>query len=168
MRLLTLIADLPLTRPSPAPAPGYAIRPYRDADIPDLARLQFDSYDPGIAYDTVQEALQDYEATFTGVYGEIWPEATLAAVAPDGSLAAAILTVRQAPWDKTPVGPFIIEIYTGRSHRRLGLARALLHRTAETAGAGSSTIALRVDETNLPARSLYESIGFRPWAPPAV
>jgi len=167
MRRLTLIANLPLPAPSPAAPAGYTIRPYSDADVPDLARLQYASYDPGIAYDTVEEALQDYEATFAGAYGEIWPDATLVAVAPDGSLAAAILTVRQAPWDETPAGPFVIELYSGRSHRRLGLARTLLHRAAETvAGAGLTTIALRVDEPNLPARALYESLGFKPWRPP--
>lgn len=163
--MLTLIAAIPTAVEAPRPPHGYTLRPCRQSDIPDLGHLYFESYDPGVACATLAEAIADIEAAFAGAYGELWQEASQVAVAPDEQPVSAIQIVRRAPWEDTPDCPFITELFTARSHRRRGLARALVQSSmAVLAGAEHANVALRVDEDNTPALILYESLGFHAWA----
>ena len=73
----------------------------------------------------------------------------------DDQLVGAMLVVEQAPWPDTPECPFVIELFTARAYRRRGIGRLLLTGCADVA------VALRVDENNVPALSLYRGLGFR-------
>ena len=156
--LVTLVRpDLP---PPDAPVPaGYAVRACSPADVERLGDLYFDSYDPGEASATRAEAVADIRATFAGDYGELWPEASLVATTADGHLVAAIQVVRRAPWPDTPDCPFVIELFTARTHRRRGLARALV--VGALTVVGDRSLALRVAAGNDAAQGLYRGLGFR-------
>lgn len=165
-KLLTLIADTARGRTGAAKLPaGYAVESARPAGGDALGRLYFAAYPPGVAGETVDEAIADVRATFDGTYGAFWPEGS-ALVRAHGDPVAAILTVRRAPWDDTPDCPFVVELFTARAHRRRGLAGALVAGCLAAArAAGEPALALRVDEENDAARRLYASLGFAPWEP---
>lgn len=134
--------------------PGVVLRPPVVADAVKLARLYFDAYEPGVAAETEPEALDDINLSFEGGYGVLDP--TLSRLAWSGDeMVGALLVVERAPWPDTPDCPFIIELFTARSHRRQGIARLLLACCAAT------TVALRVDDDNAPALGLYRDLGFR-------
>ena len=119
MSNVTLALDLAHWLPDDPPAPA-SVRATTANDIPDLGRLYFKSYPPGVACATTEEAVADIEESFAGEYGEYWPEASpVGEIA--GELFGAVMTVRQAPSDRTPEGPFIIELFTDPAHRQLGL-----------------------------------------------
>jgi len=162
-QLLTLVAPI-----SPAPPPrlpgGYQVRPCELTDVGDLGTLYFDSYDPGVACATVTEAIADIRAAFNGDYGQLWPAASLVVTTAGAELAAAVQVVVRAPWEDTPDCPFVIELLTGRGHRRRGLARALLRSSMSViADAGHQHVGLRVDERNASALAVYRQLGFRRW-----
>ncbi|MFC6156249.1 GNAT family N-acetyltransferase [Kribbella jiaozuonensis] len=140
--------------PQPTAVPGVVLRPPSVADTVELGHLYFASYDPGIAAESEQAALEDINLTFEGGYGVLSPTLSRLAWAGD-QLVGALLTVERAPWPDTPDCPFIIELFTAPSHRRLGIARLLLNHCAD------ATVALRVEDNNLPALTLYRSAGFR-------
>lgn len=147
-----------LIRPAAAvPArqvPGVVLRPPAVEDAAALGRLYFEAYDPGVAAATEQEALEDINVSFEGGYGVLTPD--LSRLAWDGGeLAGALLVVERAPWPDTPDCPFIIELFTARSHRRRGIAKLLL------ASCSAVTVALRVEDNNTPALTLYRATGFQ-------
>lgn len=156
--LLTLVRpDLPAP-PVAVPA-GYTVRACSPDDIERLGDLYFDSYDPGEASATPEEAVADIRAAFAGGYGELWPAASPVATTADGGLVAAIQVVRRAPWPDTPDRPFVVELFTARAHRRRGLARALI--AGALAVVGGAGLALRVSADNAAALRLYRDLGFR-------
>lgn len=160
--------QLTLVRPNlPPPAPvlpaGYRLRPCTADDVEPLGRRYFDSYDPGVAGATVDEATADIRAAFGGEYGELWPAASLVATSGESGIAAAVQVVRRAPWPDTPDCPFVIELFTAPEHRRRGLARALL--AGVLAVTDRREVALRVSADNEPALALYRDLGFRDWRP---
>jgi GNAT superfamily N-acetyltransferase len=162
--MLTLVADaLPVRQPARRLPPGYAVRaPVRD-DIEALGRLYHSAYEPGIASETVEEAIDDVQATFDGGYGRLWTAAS-GVVVHSGEPVAALLVVHRTPWPDVPDCPFVVELFTARGHRRLGLARALVAGClALVATTDRPLLALRVDEGNEPARRLYGSLGFTRW-----
>ena len=63
--------------------------------------------------------------------------------------------VERAPWPDTPDCPFIVELFTAPTQRRLGIGRLLLESSADV------TTALRVAENNVAALALYRGLGFR-------
>jgi len=63
--------------------------------------------------------------------------------------------VERAPWPDTPDCPFIVELFSAPTQRRLGIGRLLL------ASSANLTIALRVAENNVAALALYRGLGFR-------
>lgn len=167
-QLLTLVASPDRARADargrPLP-PGYGVGPAWRSDAEALGRLYFDAYPPGVAGETVAEAIADIHATFDGAYGDLWPEGS-GTIVHDGAPVAAVLTVRRAPWDDTPDGPFVIELLTDRAHRWRGLARRLVGDCLTAArNAGEVAVGLRVDAENVAARALYASLGFVPWPP---
>jgi N-alpha-acetyltransferase 10/11 len=150
---MLLIRQPSLQTASPLPADVVLRTPTR-ADTTDLGRLYFESYEPGIAAATEVEAIEDIAATFDGAYGTLSANWSWLAVSGE-QLVGALLVVDRAPWPDTPDCPFIIELFTEPTHRRQGLARAVL-ATATT------QVALRVSDDNVPALRLYESVGFQP------
>lgn len=164
--MITLVAELD-RRSWAAPELGgdYTIRPVEASDRLALGRLYFDSYDPGVASETLEAAVADIDESLAGTYGELWTEASPVIHSGD-DLVASALTVRRAPWDGVPDAPFVIEVFTARSHRRRGLARAALAQVgAVLAQAGETALGLRVDRANHPARELYRALGFVTHAP---
>ncbi|MFO7299252.1 MAG: GNAT family N-acetyltransferase [Actinomycetes bacterium] len=162
MASLTLALDLrELELPGPG-ATGLRFRTPNRSDAAELGRLYFASYPPGVAGATAVEATADIEASWDGLYGELWEEASVVAEA--DRIVGALLTVRRAPWDDTPPGPFIIELFVDPGWRRRGVARELLRlcllRLEE---AGTGTVGLRVAADNTAALRLYGSLGFAPW-----
>lgn len=159
---LTLIRP-DLSPPAAVLPAGYRLRPCTADDVEPLGRRYFDSYDPGVAGATVDEATADIRAAFGGEYGELWPAASLVATSGEGGIAAAVQVVRRAPWPDTPDCPFVIELFTAPEHRRRGLARALL--AGVLAVTDRREVALRVSADNGPALALYRDLGFRDWRP---
>ena len=133
--------------------PGVVLRPPAVTDAEPLAQLYYESYDPGVAAATPEEAFEDIARTFDGGYGVLTPELSRLAWH-DDQLVGAVLVVERAPWPDTPDCPFIIELFTARSHRHQGIAKLLLSECSEV------TVALRVDDGNAPALALYRSMGF--------
>lgn len=146
---------------SSAPSHRWEFRPCRESDASALGALYFAAYDPGIACATLEEAIADIAASFSGAYGELMPEASLVATI-GGQMIGAILTVRRAPWPDVPDCPFVIELFISREHRRQGIARSLLVAAMDgSVHSGESRLALRVEENNADAIRLYESMGFQ-------
>jgi GNAT superfamily N-acetyltransferase len=151
--------------PEPTLPPGYQLRPTISTDIPTLGPLYFDSYEPGDAAATIGEANGDIEASFAGDYGPLWLAAS-PVVTVDDRIVAATMVVRQASWPQAPDGPFIIEVFTDRRHRRRGLARAMLSAAMRVAlPGGNGRIGLQVNDDNLAARQLYREFGFHASVP---
>ena len=72
----------------------------------------------------------------------------------------AVLRFRPAVWS-SGAECNLAELYVTPSHRGLGLGRALMTAALGLArGRGADTMDICVDEPDLPARSLYESLGF--------
>jgi N-alpha-acetyltransferase 10/11 len=139
--------------PQPVALSGVVLRPPTVTDSVKLAQLYFDAYEPGTAADTEQDALDDIALTFEGGYGVLDP--TLSQLAWSGDdLIGALLIVERAPWPDTPDCPFIIELFTARTHRRQGIGRLLLSTCSNV------TVALRVADDNTPALALYRTAGF--------
>ena len=161
--ILTLIADVATVAARARAAPArFELRPSTVDDLGQVGRLYFRSYDPGVACGTEDEALADVSASFNGDYGEYLPEAS--PVVLDGfTIVAAVMTVEQAPWVNTPTCPFVIDLFVAPKCRRVGLASALLGAVAKSVSSRGESIALRVDEYNVAALALYDSIGFRRW-----
>lgn len=159
---LTLAADLDgASLPDLAVPAGYRLRTATRADADAVGRLYFEAYDPGIACDSVEEAVADTVASFDGDYGPLLDTASLVAETDDGEPAGAILTVHRAPWDDVPDCPFVIELFTARAHRRRGVGRSLVVAALHAITAsGEPAVALRVDAANRPATALYGELGF--------
>jgi ribosomal protein S18 acetylase RimI-like enzyme len=81
----------------------------------------------------------------------------LAGSAPDG---VAVLRFRPALWSDG-LECYLAELYVEPGRRGNGLGRALMEAALETARQrGADTMEIGVDEPDLAARSLYESLGF--------
>jgi N-alpha-acetyltransferase 10/11 len=165
MTQLTLIAEGRAVE-TPSRAAGFAVRAPAEGDSGRLGRLYFDAGVPYADLADAGTAVEEIQAFFRGEFGDFWPAAS-GAVEHDGRLVAALLTVHRAPWDDTPDGPFITDLFTDPGFRRQGLARVLVARCLdEVHRSARRCVALRVDSENAPAVRLYESFGFRPYARP--
>ena len=151
--------------PAPELPAGYRLRPVTPDDIPELGQLYFDAYEHGEGASTLTEARDDIVASFAGDYGPLWLGASPVVII-DGRIVAAALVVQRAGWPGAPAGPFVIEVFTDREHRRRGLARAVLSAAMRVAFAGGAArIGLQVDAANAGARRLYRSLGFQEAVP---
>jgi ribosomal protein S18 acetylase RimI-like enzyme len=160
---LTLARPLDVTSPPAAyPCPdGYSVRPSEPADIDSLAALYFASCQPRAEVATPQQARSEMAASFAGEFGELWVALSLVAHDDERQPVSAIQVVRRAPWDDTPPGPFVIELFTSPDHRRQGLGRHLLAEALRGATEAAETvIGLRVESENTAAVSLYRDLGF--------
>ena len=76
----------------------------------------------------------------------------------DDQLVGAVLTAEESPRDA-----IFLDLVVHPAFRRHGMASLLLRWGIRAAAAlGYATVTLWVTETNLPARALYERIGFQP------
>lgn len=128
------------------------------ADRHEIADLYHATY-VGSPHEMTKEAAHEEIArTWNGEYGQLIPEACFGTVI-NRSLAGAILTVKDPPWDDVPSGSFILELFVLPERRRAGLGRSLVQAVQ---AAVAAPIALRVDDTAVEARALYLSLGFEP------
>jgi ribosomal protein S18 acetylase RimI-like enzyme len=165
---LTLVRPLDLaSRPTAYPCPdGYSVRPTEPADIEALAALYLAAYPPTEGAATLPQATAELAASFAGEFGPLWLDLSLVARDTEQQPVSAIQVVRRAPWDDTPPGPFVIELFTSPDHRRRGLGRHLLTEALRGATESAETvIGLRVESENGPAVSLYRDLGFTDWPP---
>jgi ribosomal protein S18 acetylase RimI-like enzyme len=83
--------------------------------------------------------------------------ALLAGAGPDG---LAVLRLRPAIWS-TGLECYLAELYVSPARRGQGLGRALMEAALrEARNRGADTMDIGVDEPDLAARRLYESLGF--------
>ena len=72
----------------------------------------------------------------------------------------AVLRLRAAIWSAA-LECYLAELYVVPKQRRRGVGRALMHAAiAEARARGAETMDIGVDEPDLAARRLYESMGF--------
>ena len=165
MRNQTMIVDL-RDRPLSSTAESnddVQVRTATRSDIPEIGRLYFTAYEPGLVGETVEEAIADIEASRNGDYGEFWEEGSVVAEL-DGKIVGVLLTVKQVPWDQTPDGPFIIELFVDSDVRGRGIARRLMERGLDSmASQSAKSVGLRVLADNTRAQSFYRSVGFTDW-----
>jgi ribosomal protein S18 acetylase RimI-like enzyme len=112
-----------------------------------------------------EEAVEEWRVTLASEYGVVWPEASPQFFVA-GRLVGSLMTVRQAPWNNVPSGPFIIELVVEPGFRGNGIASWLLQQVAEILHQNKQqTVALRVMANNLSALRLYTKTGFTLWQP---
>ncbi|MFC0527072.1 GNAT family N-acetyltransferase [Phytohabitans kaempferiae] len=145
------IRERPLDGPlPPAPLPpGFHLREATFADAEGLARARNASFDAewtGRLYHDEVMAKPGYD-----------PAREIVAVAPDGRIAAYTvywMDSRNRTGHFEPVG-------THAAFRRLGLARAVMREAmARMERAGMATVTVNHNADNVPARRLYEELGF--------
>ena len=84
----------------------------------------------------------------------------LAGDGPDGGDGLAVLRFRAAIWS-TGLECYLAELYVTPARRGQGLGRALMEAVLrEARDRGADTMDIGVDEPDLAARRLYESLGF--------
>ena len=134
------------------------LRPMTEADLPALAALYLLAYAPAV--DRLEDAVAEMESAFDGTWGDLWRNASPVALA-DKEPVGFVQSVRRPSMDDAPDCPWLIEVVTHPGHRRAGLARALVGFACDVIlAAGETRVGLTVDDTNLPALSLYRSLGF--------
>jgi ribosomal protein S18 acetylase RimI-like enzyme len=85
---------------------------------------------------------------------------TLVLLAGDGPDGLAVLRLRPAIWS-AGLECYLAELYVAPAQRGRGLGRALMEAAMGTArDRGADTMDIGVDEPDLVARRLYESLGF--------
>ena len=85
---------------------------------------------------------------------------TLVLLAGDGPDGLAVLRFRMAIWS-TGLECYLAELYVTPAQRGQGLGRALMDAALrEARDRGADTMDIGVDEPDLAARRLYESLGF--------
>jgi ribosomal protein S18 acetylase RimI-like enzyme len=85
---------------------------------------------------------------------------TLVLLAGDGPDGLAVLRFRAAIWSPG-LECYLAELYVTPAHRGHGLGRALMEAAIrEARDRGADTMDIGVDEPDLAARRLYESLGF--------
>ena len=158
---MTLWRDLILPTPPTRPLPSdLSVVSCDQVSATAMGELQYMAYQRPARPASVEAARDDNQAALDGDYGELIPEASLVVLA-GAEPVAVIQTVLRAPWDDVQAGPFIIELFTAPAHQRRGLGRFLLGRSiAACVGRHERWLGLRVDSENVPARTLYHSVGF--------
>jgi ribosomal protein S18 acetylase RimI-like enzyme len=85
---------------------------------------------------------------------------TLVVLAGDGPDGLAVLRFRAAIWS-AGLESYLAELYVAPARRGQGLGRQLMEAALREAGnRGADTMDIGVDEPDLAARRLYESLGF--------
>jgi GNAT superfamily N-acetyltransferase len=127
------------------------------ADLVDAFRAAYPPGHPDHREESPERSLADLETWVSGrEFGPLLPGSGLA-VAPDGTVAGAIL-LGTLPGDPPENGPWVIELFRHPAHR--GVGRPLLERALALTPV--PTLGLIVTEGNNRARALYEDLGFKP------
>ena len=85
---------------------------------------------------------------------------TFVLLAGDGPDGVAVLRYRPAIWS-SGLECYLAELYVVPQFRRTGIGRALMHAALhEARQRGADTMDIGVDEPDVAARTLYESLGF--------
>jgi ribosomal protein S18 acetylase RimI-like enzyme len=120
---------------------AFILRPLEAADLPALTALDGECFPPEDAYSP------EVMAWFFSL-----PGAKGLGYFDDGALAAFVL------WS----GAEIITLDTAPAHRRRGLGRSLMERASSAIREkGYPAALLQVDRDNIPALTLYRSLGFK-------
>lgn len=85
---------------------------------------------------------------------------TLVLLAGEHPIGVAVLRLRGAIWSPA-LECYLAELYVVPQQRRRGVGRTLVHAAiSEARERGAETMEIGVDEPDLPARRLYENMGF--------
>lgn len=155
MRFPLLTADLSV--------PDLACRTVGPADADALADLMLDAYRGTVDYngETIADARAEIGRTLAGYYGPFSPDCSFA-VEERGALQSATL-VALLDEGLTDPTPLLVYTMTRPGAQRRGLASALILRSAEALrAAGHNRLLLMVTAANLPARRVYDRLGFIP------
>jgi len=134
--------------------PNQGARRASPADAPDLARLLRDFQ---LEFDEPAPALADLERRYADQIRDGDVTVLLIGDGPDG-----FAQLRFRPWLYSDgLHSYLEELYVVPPRRGQGLGRALLEAAIEVAReAGADQMELGTSETDVAARSLYESFGF--------
>jgi len=148
-------------------APGstkLACRSVAPSDKEALAALMLDAYRGTVDYDgeSLNDALREIDHVCSGSYGRFLSDCSFVLDGEAGLNSACLVTLlNEGKPDETPLLAFAM---TRKRDQRRGLSSALILRSvAALSGLGYSRLSLAVTADNLPARRLYEKLGFRPW-----
>lgn len=120
---------------------------------------------------TVAQLLYDFNVEFDSPTPPVAPlsrrlaeligvEETVILLGGEGPDGLAVLRFRPSIWSEN-LECYLAELYVVPDRRGQGLGRALMTAVLETARArGADFMDIGVDEPDLPARKLYESLGF--------
>ena len=160
-RQLTLIANVTSILEVEAPFNDiFNIRKISIEDKLNLAKLYLSSYSRDIVAD-MDDATSEIDQTFSGDYGVLDFDASFV-VTKGTQLIGAILTVLEAPWEDTPKGPFLIDLFLHPEFRGKKLGHILISKAAKALNKNNKqTFALRVLSNNHRALNLYEKLGFK-------
>jgi len=130
------------------------VRPATDADAPAIGRLL---HDFNTEYDDPTPAA---EQIATRVRELLAGGDTAVLLGGDGPDGVAVLRFRPSLWSHA-LECYLAELYVAPAHRGHGLGRALMNAAIELARAhGADYMDLNTAESDVAARSLYESLGF--------
>ena len=154
------LMTLHLTGATPQ-SPSVDLVPLDTNRTQELAKAYFNAYPPGIACNTLEEAVQEIRETFAGEYGSLRHDAS-AMAAHQGRVLGAVLVVERSIWDAELDGPFIIDLFVDPVAQGAGLGRARVqHAISQCTEAGDEQLSLRVGEGTSPAaHALYTDLGF--------
>ena len=142
-------------------AASLTVQPIAPADVRALADLYLRAYESQTQ--TFNDAVAEMSSAFDGTWGVWWPEASPAAWKGQ-DLVAVVQTVHRPSRDSMPGAPdcpWLIDVFTDPRYRRAGLARGLIAVACEVMqAAGEDRVGLTVDGDNIPAVTLYRSLGF--------
>lgn len=154
--------DLRSALPPDLPLPKGTRRiPPREIDPSALGELDWVAFqgtpDEGFVADSVAEDAKLLAEIQEGRLGRYLPEASAAAVAPEGELVGVVLSAEQSL-----TRAVMLDLVVHPTHRREGLGRALATFAIRACAAlGYAQLRLWVTTANVPAATLYESLGFR-------
>jgi ribosomal protein S18 acetylase RimI-like enzyme len=158
--------DRPLTaedgRPLSLPA-GVELRPIRAIPLDALAQLDHRAFqgstDQSLVADSPEEDRRVLAELKGGVLGRFLDEASTTVVTNEGALIAGLLTGEQTPHIAT-----FLDLMVDPAERKKGYATFLLRWGFRALTAlGFERVRLWVTESNLPARRLYDRMGFSEW-----
>jgi ribosomal protein S18 acetylase RimI-like enzyme len=144
-----------------APPSQGSLVPIRSVPLERLAELDWESFrgspDERLAAETLAEERRSLTELVEGRLGRILEDCSGAIVLSDGRPTAMILVAEQAPGRS-----IVLDLVVDPTWRRRGIASYLLQGAIDrlTAGGGEA-VRLWVTDTNLPARALYDRLGFR-------
>ena len=148
--------------------PGLRRLPAREIPSAALAALDWAAFqgtpDASFVSETPADDERSLREILDGRLGRFLDEASAAVVNAEDHLVGAILTA-----EETPRRVVFLDLVVHPAHRRTGLGRRMIVWGLRAAAAlGHDTARLWVTESNLPARRLYESVGFVPGARIAI